>query len=119
MAVTNFQLNDKVKAFGLTGTVTSDSEQGAKKIKVIFDQGGQTELFTLQGKLETFHADASLTLVSRDPVPVQNALTLYINIYPNQKRLYETKEAADASAGKNIIAQAVKVTGTYVTYEEA
>lgn len=60
-----FQVGDKVRAFGIDGFVVRDYDNGTRSpIEVLFDTGDKV-WFTKDGKLYTWHKEPSLVLVKR------------------------------------------------------
>lgn len=111
-----FNVNDIVSAFGVQGKVQSvDSDEGVLTVR--FDNG-MVEDFGLDGKLESWHAGAALSLIRRAPARVTRTVRGFVNMYANGTlgtKIHTTRQAAidSASRATTPVAATVEVTGTY------
>jgi hypothetical protein len=79
-----FKTNDKVEAFGLTGTVVRVNDGSHMySVVVVWDNGG-CDYFTLDGRLYTNHLRPSLLLVDRPKKKVKKKFYIAVSEYVDQ-----------------------------------
>lgn len=90
---TTFEVGAVVEAFGVRGKVVNVLNDAEYPIEVKFVDGTQTCWFLKEGKYQTWHKTPSLKLVSRPKKMMTR--DLWINVYQNGQRAFNSKETAD------------------------
>ena len=121
-----FKVGDRVKGFGLMGTVISVAQTTSYPVSVKFDtlsvKCGTSDIydsvnihaFTNSGKLRYWHDVPSIELVSRPKVKKTIVVERWMNIYiiDPTSITHPSEESANICSTKNRIA-CVKLTGSY------
>lgn len=107
-----FKPGDRVRFGEMEGTIELLNSDAPYPLMLLFDEGADNVVLTLEGKFHKSHPKPCITLISRPKKKVKKTLEAWANVYEAGTVPYTYKKDADLNASENRIA-CVRLTGEY------